>query len=162
MSDVERLDAALMRVARSVGIEKPGATSAIFVRWAEVVGDELATRTQPVSLKSGVLRIRVGSGAWATEVRYLADKIAAAANGMVGSEIVSEVEVSVGKLAEQKRDDERDADARQTNVCLPSKPKPSAQAVAESEEVVAEIADDQVRESLKKAHLAAKMRRDRA
>jgi predicted nucleic acid-binding Zn ribbon protein len=60
-----------------------------------VVGPELAARTAPRSLRSGVLVVAAGAPAWAVQVRFLAREIARSANVAVGEGTVREVRVIV-------------------------------------------------------------------
>ena len=161
MGEVEKVEGALMRAAKALGIKKPAATAQIFMQWDQVVGPDLAKRCELASLVDGVMRIRVSSGSWATEIRYLGNKIAAAANAIAGSQVVVSVETFVGKMEERGGAPDAGGTGKQTNVCLPALPEPSAKDVEAAEELVKEVPDPDLRESLKKAHLAAKMRRRR-
>jgi predicted nucleic acid-binding Zn ribbon protein len=63
--------------------------------WDAVVGPELAARTAPRSLRSGVLVVAAGAPAWAVQVRFLAREIARSANRAVGEGTVREVRVII-------------------------------------------------------------------
>lgn len=47
----------------------------LFVRWAELVGDDIAAASNPETLSSGVLTIRCKSTAWATQLRLMQTEI---------------------------------------------------------------------------------------
>ena len=53
------------------GWEEQMALGRLKARWAEVVGDQVAARSEPVRLESGRLTIRVEGGAWAAELALL-------------------------------------------------------------------------------------------
>jgi predicted nucleic acid-binding Zn ribbon protein len=72
--------------------------AAIFGRWEEIVGAELARRCQPVRLAGGVLLVRAESAAWATQVGYLAHGIVTRTREVLGSGMVRTVKVTVGPL----------------------------------------------------------------
>ena len=82
-------------VARS-GLEDPVSTGAVWARWEEMVGTEVARNAEPTSLKSGVLRVRTESPIWATEIGYLGPEIKRRINSALGRELVTEVAVWTG------------------------------------------------------------------
>jgi predicted nucleic acid-binding Zn ribbon protein len=81
---------------RQLGMPSPVETGMVWSRWPEIVGPTIAAHSEPSSLKTGVLRVRADSPAWATEIAYLGDQIKASANRTVGIELVKEVRVWTG------------------------------------------------------------------
>jgi hypothetical protein len=80
----------IMRAGRAVGV--------MGRSWASVVGERLAEESAPVSLDDqGALLIRASTAAWAAQVRFLAEEIAAAANRLLGDDRVASVRVVVGR-----------------------------------------------------------------
>ena len=72
--------------------------AAVFGRWEQLVGPELARRCEPVRLVGGVLVIRAESQAWATEVSYLTGQLTERAEEVLGADLVREVRIVVGPL----------------------------------------------------------------
>jgi predicted nucleic acid-binding Zn ribbon protein len=65
--------------------------------WAEVVGPVIAARSEPVSLRGGVLTVRAEGGGWATELTLLGASVAAKADAFLeGSARVERVHVTAG------------------------------------------------------------------
>lgn len=65
--------------------------------WAEVVGDLVATRSEPVKLFRGTLTVRVEPGPWASELTLLAATIATKADAFLGGDApVRQVVVAPG------------------------------------------------------------------
>jgi len=91
--DVARLKDLLGPVGRKLRIEDPAAAGAIWSRWTQIVGDDIARNVEPTSLKDGVLRIRTTSPTWATEMSYLVNDIRDRVNAAVGRPVVREVKV---------------------------------------------------------------------
>lgn len=91
--DPEKLGRYLGDVGRSLGLEGAVETGAVFKRWPEIVGEAIAAKARPTSLKGGVLRVCASTPAWATEIGYLAGRIREKANAIAGRELVSEVRV---------------------------------------------------------------------
>jgi predicted nucleic acid-binding Zn ribbon protein len=83
-------------VGQRLGLVAAVETGMVWSRWEHIVGPAIAQHAEPSSLKGGVLRVRADSPAWATEIGYLGDQIRAAANRVVGVELVREVRVWTG------------------------------------------------------------------
>ncbi len=66
-------------------------------RWPEVVGERLALECSPLRLEGRVLLVRATSAAWATQIRFLAEQVAARANSALGRDAVEGVRVVVGE-----------------------------------------------------------------
>lgn len=52
--------------------------------WAEVVGEQIAARSEPVKLEAGTLAVRADGSAWATELTLLSTSIATKADEFLG------------------------------------------------------------------------------
>ena len=61
--------------------------------WPEVVGPQIAARSEPVRLAQGVLTVRADPGAWAAELTLLGPSLAARASEALGEGAVREVRV---------------------------------------------------------------------
>lgn len=71
------LGAILGRSMTELGWVGPLAEARLFGHWSSVVGAEIASRCQPVSLVDGELRIAAESTAWATQLRMMAPQLLA-------------------------------------------------------------------------------------
>jgi len=92
----ERLRDLIAGIGPRLGLSGALQTGVIWRRWDDIVGPGIAGHAEPTSLRDGVLRIRVASPAWATEIGYLADEIKERANEIAGSPLVGEVRVWSG------------------------------------------------------------------
>lgn len=54
-----------------LGWNSPLAQSELLASWAELVGEETAERSTPVSIEDGVLTVACDSTAWATQLRMM-------------------------------------------------------------------------------------------
>lgn len=91
--DALRLKDLLGPVGKKLRLEDPVAAGALWRRWPEIVGDDIARNAEPTSLKDGVLRIRTTTPTWATEMSYLATDIKERINRAIGKPLVREVKV---------------------------------------------------------------------
>ena len=64
--------------------------SDLFVKWAELVGADIAEHVQPLSFAQGILSVSAGSTAWATQLRLIDRQIIAtlSAGGFEVNELV--------------------------------------------------------------------------
>lgn len=75
----------------------PGARQRIYSvdlvekRWASVVGEEIARRSEPESLEGGVLTVRVTDPAWGKTILKLQGKIVPSLNRAVGIPLVRRI-----------------------------------------------------------------------
>ena len=47
----------------------------VFIKWREIVGDEIASRCEPVEVKDGKLIIQCASTAWATQLNLVKQQV---------------------------------------------------------------------------------------
>ena len=72
---------------------------AVFDQWEEVVGADIARNCRPVRLAGGILTIEASSPSWATQLRYLADRLRLKVNVALGEPVVDEVVITVARGA---------------------------------------------------------------
>ncbi|MFC6715702.1 DUF721 domain-containing protein [Branchiibius cervicis] len=66
---------------------------AVFSRWADIVGAEVASHCLPTTFEDSVLTVRAESTAWATQLRLLSSTLLAAIERQVGPEVVRELRI---------------------------------------------------------------------
>lgn len=104
--DPQPLSALAGSLAKSRGWSGKVAEGTVFGRWAAVVGDDIASHADPVSLTEGVLSIQAESTAWATQLRMLQAQLLAKINAAVGQGVVTSLKIS-GPAAPSWRKGER-------------------------------------------------------
>ena len=88
---MESLDA----VTRGLGGPSATALAQLFGRWAEVVGDDVASHSRPLAITDGVLTIAVDDPGWATQLSYLQGQLVARVEAALGPGHVNSVRVRV-------------------------------------------------------------------
>jgi predicted nucleic acid-binding Zn ribbon protein len=78
------------------GWEKNLALGRLRAEWPNVVGAQVAARSEPIKLERGRLTILVEGGAWAAELALLGRSLAEATAAFLGHDLVQEVAVVVG------------------------------------------------------------------
>jgi predicted nucleic acid-binding Zn ribbon protein len=81
---------------KRLGLDHPTEVGALWARWNEIVGPQIALHAEPSSLRAGLLRVRTDSTVWATEISYLGEEIKRRANAALGRDVVVDVRVWTG------------------------------------------------------------------
>ena len=85
----------LDRVTRALGAPQARVLAALFSRWEELVGPEIAQHAEPRSVRDGVLVLVVDQPAWATQLRYLVPELLARIRAGVSGSGVTEIQIRV-------------------------------------------------------------------
>ena len=70
----------------------------VFPLWSEVVGAELARRTEPLRIEEGKLFVRVDGAVWMQELQFLKGEIRERLNQRAGADLVREIFLVVGRV----------------------------------------------------------------
>ena len=87
------LGAAVGRLVADNGWAADVAVHAVFGRWPQIVGSEVAEHCRPESYRDGHLTIRTDSTAWATQLRLLAPTVVRRMNAELGDGTVLRIDV---------------------------------------------------------------------
>ena len=93
--DPKKLSELLDRTTKRLGGPSSGTTSAVFSRWEQVVGPDIAGHARPVSLHRGALVLAVDHPAWATQLRYMTSELLTRVGEATGGSEVSEIQIRV-------------------------------------------------------------------
>jgi len=94
----------LDRVTSSIGAATAKTLSAVFSRWEDLVGSDIAAHAVPKSVRDGVLLVEVDQPAWATQLGYLSTDLLAKLQASAGTSEVAEIRFRVGsEQARRKR-----------------------------------------------------------
>jgi len=92
--DPQRLSDVLSALLAERGWATPVTEARLFADWAGLVGEDIATHCEPVSLRDGELRVAAQSTAWATQLRLMAPNILAALRAELGPDVVHRLHVT--------------------------------------------------------------------
>jgi predicted nucleic acid-binding Zn ribbon protein len=68
-------------------------SASVFGRWAQLVGEDVAEHSTPVSLRDGELTVEAESTAWATQLRLLQRQLLGKIAAGVGPNVVRKLTV---------------------------------------------------------------------
>jgi predicted nucleic acid-binding Zn ribbon protein len=91
--DPQPLGRLASRVAADRGWSQHLSGGAVFGRWAELVGPEVAQHATPLSLRDGELTVQAESTAWATQLRLLQRDLLARIAAGAGRGVVTRLRV---------------------------------------------------------------------
>ncbi|MHB8671034.1 MAG: DciA family protein [Acidimicrobiales bacterium] len=94
-SDPRPLRESLDAVTRALGGPSASTLSALFSRWSELVGEDVAAHARPLSLRDGLLVVGADQSVWRTQLAYLEADLLARIAATVGPGVVSRIEVRV-------------------------------------------------------------------
>jgi predicted nucleic acid-binding Zn ribbon protein len=104
--DPAPISEALQDLVVERGWEGNLALGRLRAQWPEVVGEQVAARSEPIKLEDGRLTIRVEGGAWAAELALLGHSLATAAARFLGHDLVREVAIVAGSPRRSDRSSE--------------------------------------------------------
>ena len=93
--DPRSLSELLDRTTRRLGGPSASAASAVFARWEEMVGPDIAGHARPRSLHDGVLVLAVDQPAWATQLSYMTGELLERIAGVTGPGEVRDIQLKV-------------------------------------------------------------------
>jgi predicted nucleic acid-binding Zn ribbon protein len=91
--DPQRFGTLVRRLVADRGWEATAATASVLSNWAGIVGAELATRCQPVSLRDGELTLAAESTAWAMQVNQMRPLLMTRIRAELGPDVVTRIRV---------------------------------------------------------------------
>ena len=95
---VERAGAVLGRWLHNHGRDHDIRAHMIHHRWGDLVGSRLAERTQPISLRGGLLTVVVASAAWLNELSFMRGEMVRQINQLIGHGTVKAVRLVAGRV----------------------------------------------------------------
>jgi predicted nucleic acid-binding Zn ribbon protein len=93
--DPGSVGAPLDRVLRRLGAPTSRTVASVHERWPEVAGESLAAHTTLLRVRDGVIVVAVDDPAWASELRWMGDTLAARAREVLGDASITGIEVRV-------------------------------------------------------------------
>lgn len=95
MRKTQNLRDLLTELARSRGFEPKMLEQKVFVLWRERLGTPLGTKTVPVSLSDGVLKIYTEYPPYRTELSFHKQRIIADLNAELGQPILTDIRIEL-------------------------------------------------------------------
>ena len=91
MKGVASLGESLAKLIKELQIEKPLKQGRAIEIWADVVGQKVASKTEPQRIEHGKLVVRVKSPSWRNELQFYKQQIKHDLNEQLGEGIVKDI-----------------------------------------------------------------------
>lgn len=137
------LRAVLRATARALGVERAAHTATVEEMWQEVVGPEAARHAKPVGLRGSVLLVHTETGLWAQELSAQREMFIHEINRRLGAAAVSDIRFRQGSGSFR-------GGAPAPAPPVENEPTLTADELTVIERVVGEIADQDLRERVRK------------
>ncbi|MFY0408339.1 DUF721 domain-containing protein [Solicola sp. PLA-1-18] len=105
--DPQLLDSTMARLVAEHGWAKDVRVHALFARWDQIVGAEIAQHCKPQHLNDGELVVQADSTAWATQMSLLASTVVRRLNDQLGDGSVTRIKVQGPQAPSWKRGSRR-------------------------------------------------------
>lgn len=83
----------LDQLASTMGLGSVDGVNELFLRWREIVGDEVGAHCEAVRLEGGCLTVRASDQQWAIELKWMTTLIAERCCAALGPHAVTEVKI---------------------------------------------------------------------
>jgi hypothetical protein len=120
----------------------------IWKLWDGVVGKSIAKHARPSSIKKGVLMVKVTDSVWVQELEFKAETIRESLNRKLQREAVKKIRFRVGTPQESKQISKKRSQQEHIQDLTPERQR-------KMEEIIAQIKDKEMRESLRQIMILA-------
>lgn len=142
MTKAAAAGALLRELLKQWGVEGKLREYAAWQVWHEVVGPQIAARARPARIRDGILEVRVDQAVWMQQLQLLKPKILSRLNERLGGEVIRDIFWRRGRIEQEPA-----AAVEPRRPPLPSLP---AEETARIGEVVAPVADVELRRHLQR------------
>ncbi|MDI6753971.1 MAG: DUF721 domain-containing protein [Thermodesulfobacteriota bacterium] len=116
--------------------------------WEAVVGDAVATRTQPIRVKNRVLYVTVSNSVWMQQLHFMKELIIKKLNERTGSDFLQDLRFFFGEIEHLKQADEKKRENNGGDIVTVSEPDRER-----IEKEVSQVKDPEIRKILMKVYL---------
>jgi len=100
-------------------LKKRGMTSkieenALLKLWPKAVGPQIASQTQPDSLRNGTLFVKTVSSVWVQQLHFMKGEIRSKLNELAGKPLIKEIRFLVGHTLVREKEQEQVSQAKKT------------------------------------------------
>ena len=121
----------------------------IWKIWDGVVDKTIAKHARPSRIKKGVLMVKVTDSVWVQELEFKAETIKESLNRKLQREAIKKIRFRVGTPQDSKQINNKKSQQEHIQDVTPERQR-------KMEEIIAQIKDKEIRESLRQMILAAK------
>ena len=87
----EKIGTVLTRTLKGLKIDRRVKEETTLLKWAEVVGERIASQSSPLRVKDSILFVRVENASWRNELVFLKGKIIKELNQSVRANVIKDI-----------------------------------------------------------------------
>jgi hypothetical protein len=99
MQKPQPIHSILERTLKSLDIDVPLRTYAVWGAWEEIVGETIAGQTQPRAVRNRILFIDVSHSTWVQQLQFLKPTLLEKINAFLGEPKIQDIRFKLGKIS---------------------------------------------------------------
>jgi predicted nucleic acid-binding Zn ribbon protein len=104
----------LFSVLKKKGMTSKFEENALRKLWPKAVGPQIASQTQPDSLRNGTLFVKTVSSVWVQQLHFMKEEIRSKLNELSGKHLIKEIRFLVGHKLVREKQQEQVSQAKKT------------------------------------------------
>ncbi|MBP2642332.1 MAG: hypothetical protein H6Q67_219 [Firmicutes bacterium] len=113
---MKQLGEIIVSSLKKIGLEKRYKAEKIFLNWSNIVGNEIASHSNPGKLHYGILLVSVSNSVWIHHLMTLKESIINKINSFVGEKVVKDIKFQAGYLKNYQNHSEIDEEISRPNL----------------------------------------------
>jgi hypothetical protein len=102
-AQVQSIGEVLFSILKKKGMTSKIEENAILKLWPKAVGQQIASKTQPDSLRNGTLFVKTISSVWVQQLHFIKEEIRGKLNDLAGKSAIKEIRFLVGHTLVQEK-----------------------------------------------------------
>lgn len=101
MRDMEKPESArtiLERALKDLEIDAPLKAYSVFSAWKEIVGESIASQSQPCLIRNKILFVEVSHSTWIQQLQFLKPKLLENIRDFLGESLIEDIRFRLGKV----------------------------------------------------------------
>jgi hypothetical protein len=99
MQKPQSIRSILEKTLKTLEIDVPLKTYSIFGAWNEIVGESVASHSQPHSIRNRILFINVTHPTWMQQLQFLKPTLLEKVNDFLGESLIQDIRFKLGKIS---------------------------------------------------------------
>lgn len=110
MEKPEHVRSVLNKALKDLEIDVPLKVYSVITAWKEIVGENIASQSQPCLIRNKILFVEVSHSTWIQQLQFLKPKILEKIKDFLGESLIEDIRFRLGKISplpsyKEKRED---------------------------------------------------------
>ncbi len=98
MKDISSISEIIPGIIKTLGLEKKSIQMQIMLDWKEIVGKRISEESMPVTVKRGILKVKVSSSAWMNELQMMKPELMERIEKRFGRNRIRDIRFCLGRI----------------------------------------------------------------